>query len=105
MCILGVRIKMTKEKETEKLLDRLYRVDVAVNDLKLDFEIRHSKTRTDYETHYKGKELKLNLSFLDKLREERLHFIDEARMKVQCEIIGDYVREEMKNAKRKIKDN
>ena len=91
---------MKEEKEADKeiqmVLDRLYQTEVVANNLKYDFELRIAKTRTEYKTHYKGKERKENINRLVVIREERLSIIDKARMDVQIESIKAYVKKEMK---------
>ena len=90
---------MSEEKETDKeikvVLDRLYQTEVATNNLKYDFELRIAKTRTEYITHYKGKELKESINRLVAIREERLDIIDKARVDVQIGIVKEYVKREM----------
>lgn len=90
---------MNEEKETDKeiqmVLDRLYQTEVATNNLKYNFELRIAKTRTEYITHYKGKERKESINRLGAIRVERLNTIDKARTDVQIEIIKEYVKKEM----------
>ena len=74
-----------KDKEIEMLLDRLYQADVVTINLKHDFELRLSKTKTECRTNYKGKELKVNLGLLGAIRKERLDVIDKVKTNIQRE--------------------
>ena len=83
------------DKEANMVFDKIYQAEVATNNLKYHLELRISKTRIEYERHYKGKELKKVLTHLDALRGERLNTIEEAGTDIQVEIIKTYVKKEM----------